>query len=138
MPEDKVTIEQLQARIAELEKENQKWIRLAGTNRLTKLPNSLMFYQVFLPAELKKGDSVSFACILLCPDGLGEINQKHGRAIGDRLIVKISSFLKEHMQSDERLFHPDGANFAILMSEATEGRARRRATDIKTDSRQKT
>ena len=126
-------VEQLQARIRELESENRRWMRLAGTNRLTNLPNSLMLYQVVLPAELKKGDErgVALACTLIAPDGLGEINQEYGRAVGDQLIVQIGAFFKEQIEAHERLFHPDGANFAILINDAAEGRARRKAVEIK-------
>ncbi len=135
-----VTIEQLQDRIERLASENRRWMHLAGTNRLTDLPNSLMLYQVVLPAELKKCDEegISIACVLISPDRLGEINEEYGRAVGDQLIVEISAFLKQGIESDERLFHPDGANFAILISDAAEGRARRKATEIRTDFREAT
>ena len=51
---------------------------LAGISRLTKLPNSLMFFQVVLPQELDKGKAETFAlsCILISPDKLGDVNQK--------------------------------------------------------------
>jgi hypothetical protein len=53
-------------------------MRLAGISRLTKLPNSLMLFQVVLPQELAKGKAETFAlsCILICPDKLGDVNQK--------------------------------------------------------------
>ena len=42
------SLDQLKARIQRLEEENRKWMRLAGISRLTKLPNSLMLFQVVL------------------------------------------------------------------------------------------
>jgi hypothetical protein len=42
-----------------LEEENRKWMRLAGMNRLTQLPNGLMLFQVVLPKELNKGGDQS-------------------------------------------------------------------------------
>ena len=135
MAEDKSKndqIKKLQDRIRELEEENRKWMRLAGVNRLTELPNNLMLYQVVLPRELNKGieEPISLACILLCPDGLGDINQEHGRIVGDQLIKRIGDFLKQQMEPQEQLFHCDGANFAILIPETSEGHAKRRATLI--------
>ena len=67
----KDAIEQLKNRIKFLEKENRKWMRLAGVNRLTELPNSLLLFQVGLPRELGKGldKPISLSCILVCPDG---------------------------------------------------------------------
>jgi len=123
------TVTQLQDRLQKLEAENRKWMRLAGIDRLTGLPNSLMLYQIVLPRELNKEKPL--ACILLCPDGLGEINQQHGRMVGDQLIQRIGHFLKQQKEPQEQLFHCDGANFAILIPEAMEGHAKRRATLIK-------
>lgn len=122
-------ISKLEIRVRQLEEENRKWMRLAGTNRLTGMPNSLMLFQVVLPRDLKKG--IPLACILLCPDELGEINQRHGRVVGDQLLKKIGDFFKQHLEPGEQLFHCDGANFTVLIPEGTESKARRRGTLIK-------
>ena len=129
------TIEQLQERIQKLEEDNRRWMRLAGINSRTNLPNNLMLYRIFLPAELRKYDKrdVALACLLISPDGLGDINQDHGRAVGDQLIVEMANFLKQKVGTDEKLYHTDGANFALLMMGASEGRAKRKATEIKSD-----
>lgn len=129
------SVERLRERIAELEAENRRWMHLAGTSRLTGLPNSLMLYQVVLPSEIQKAgaEGAAIACALISPDGLGEINQACGRSTGDQLILRFAEFLKERTTAEERLFNPDGANFVILMTDAAEGRARRKATEIRTE-----
>ncbi len=134
------SMEQLRERIAELEADNRRWMHLAGTNRLTQLPNSLMLYQVVLPSEVRNAGAggATIACALISPDGLGDINQAFGRSIGDELIVQYAGFLKQRIAPDERLFHPDGANFVILIANAAEGRARRKATEIRTETREST
>ena len=131
-----VIIAKLKTRVSQLEEENRKWMRLAGTNRLTGIPNSLMLFQVVLPRELKKG--IPLACVLVCPDGLGEINQRHGRVVGDQLLKKIGDFFKQKLESGEQLFHCDGANFAVLISEGTESKARRRGTLLKNEFKETT
>jgi diguanylate cyclase (GGDEF)-like protein len=138
--EQSQSVEWLRERVAELEAENRRWMHLAGTNRLTNLPNSLMLYQVVLPSEIRKAGAAgsAIACALISPDGLGEINQVFGRSIGDQLIVEFSSFLKQRTSDDERLFHSDGANFVILMTDAAEGRARRKATEIRAEVKEAT
>ncbi len=132
------SIEELNRRIEKLEQENRKWMRLAGMNHLTQLPNSLMLFQVILPKELTKhiGQPIEMACIYLCPDGLGDINQKHGRVIGDELLKHIGQFFKPILEKGEQLFHCDGANFAILMPGKAEGYAKRRATLFKNQFRE--
>ena len=92
---------------------------------------------MFLPAELRKQrEPVTIASILLSQDGLGEVNQDYGRGVGDQLLAQMSSFLKTLVGADERLYHPDGANFAIKIPDASEGRARRKATELRTDFRE--
>lgn len=131
MPEE--TLDQLKTRVQRLEEENRKWMRLAGINRLTQLPNNLMLFQVVLPKDLtmSKGEGFVLSCILICPDKLGDINQDHGRIIGDQLIQQLSQFFKNQLEPNERLFHCDGANFAIMMPTKPEGSAKRRGMTIK-------
>ena len=112
-------------------------MRLAGMNRLTQLPNSLMLLQVVLPKELnKRPEPTDISCIYICPDGLGDINQKHGRVMGDKLLQLIGQFFKNNLESGELLFHCDGANFAILISGKAENHAKRRAIFLKNQFRE--
>ena len=129
------TVRQLQERIKRLEEENRKWMRLAGINRLTELPNSLMLYQVILPRMVRKGveEPISLACALVSPDRLGDINQQHGRVIGDQLLTQIGGFLRKQLEEGESLYHCDGANFAILTPGSLEGHIKRRVGVIKSE-----
>ena len=138
MANDEASLEQLQERVKHLEEENRKWMRLAGTSRVTELPNSLMLFQVVLPRELRQDsqEPIAFSSVLLCPDALGEVNQEHGRVIGDELLRQIARHLKENLEENEQLFHCDGANFALVIPHTPEGRARRRATVIKNQFKQ--
>ena len=131
---DNLSIEALRERVHKLEEENRRWMHLAGTNRLTDLPNNMMLFKVVIPAELKKwdGKEMNLSLLLISPDNLGELNQQHGRAIGDQFIQEMAKFLQDQIGQGERLFHPDGSNFAILMEGVAGGRARRKATEIKT------
>lgn len=94
-------IEKLKAQVQKLTADNRKWMRLAGIDRLTTLPNKLMLFQVILPNELVNSSSQSFSlsCALIYSDKLGDINQEHGRLICDQLILQMSQLLKEQIQS---------------------------------------
>ena len=132
-----VTIEQLQARIQVLENQKQKWVHLAGSNHLTDLPNALMFYHIILPAEMKKAreSQARLACVLISINGMGAVNQNCGRSVGDRLIGQTGAFLRQRIKPGDRLCHPDGVNFVILMPGATEGRYQQIASAIRADLR---
>ena len=105
-------IDQLQAEIERLKRENEKlrasnrrWMRIAGTDAQTGLPNKVFFTTALLPQFINQAnaDSVSFACLILAPDGLGEINERHGREGGDQIVKEMATFLKENLEKGERL-----------------------------------
>ena len=117
-------IEDLQAEVKRLKKENEKlrvsnrrWMRIAGTDPLTGLPNKVFFSTALLPQLISQSNTeqIPFACIILAPDQLGEINQKYGREGGNQVVTEVAAFLKENLASGERLVHFDGANFVVLI-----------------------
>jgi diguanylate cyclase (GGDEF)-like protein len=133
-------VRRLQAEIARLKEENQKlrasnrrWMRIAGTDDLTGLPNKVFFTTALLPGQISQScaESQPVACIMLAPDGLGQINQKYGRVGGDQIIKAMAEFLKENLEDDEKLVHLDGTNFIIVIPSADLGRARRRALTLR-------
>ena len=75
----------LQQKIAQLDEDNKRWMRLAGMSELTGLPNRVMLSRVLLPGAVKKAASrrESLGCILISPEGLAEVNGKHGHEAGD-------------------------------------------------------
>lgn len=101
---------------ARLKEENRKWLYIAGTMDSTGLPNRILFLKAVLPVELRKTlrEKVPLSCMMLTPDNVGQVNQTHGRQIGDRFIRGFADFLKKRLEGRDRLFHVDGANFLIL------------------------
>jgi two-component system cell cycle response regulator len=133
-------VRQLQTEIARLNDENQKlkvsnrrWMRIAGTDDLTGLPNKVFFSTALLPQQISQStaESQPLACIMLAPDGLGQINQKYGRVGGDQVIKGMAEFLKENLEDDEKLVHLDGTNFIVVIPNADLGRARRRSLTLR-------
>lgn len=136
-------IEQLQAEIAQLREENQKlkasnrrWMRIAGTDALTGLPNRIFFITALLPQYigLAYSEGQPFVCIMVAPDGLGEINKRYGRKGGDQVIRGIADFLKEYVDAEEKLVHSDGANFIVLIPSADLGHGKRRSLVLRAKS----
>ena len=128
-------IEKLQAELNQVREENQKlkasnrrWMRLAGIEALTGLPNRIFFITVLLPQHLSMAvnGKQAFSCVMIAPDGLGEVNKRYGRKGGDQVIKGVADFLKEHLDPEEKLVHSDGSNFIVLIPTAEGGHAKRR------------
>ena len=121
-------IQQFQAEVDQLRRENEKlrasnrrWIRIAGTDDLTGLPNKIFFSTALLPQVVSAANAEgrSFVCIMVAPDRLGDINQKYGRQGGDHIVKGLSDYLKENIESGEKLVHIDCANFGVIVPMAT-------------------
>jgi len=137
---DQGLIEQLQAEIERLKKENERlkarnrrWMRIAGTDERTGLPNKVYLTTALLPQQISQSnaDQEPFACIMLAPDQLGEINQEHGREGGDQIVQEVVAFLKENLEPEEKLVHIDGVNFIILIPKGDLAIARRRGLEVR-------
>ena len=133
-------IDKLRSEVARLKEENQKlkdsnrrWMRIAGTDSVTGLPNKLLLTTALMPQLLGQVNAEGhyLACIILAPDGLGAINQQFGRDGGDQIVADVASFLKEMVEGEEKLIHLDGANFVLVMPQADMGRARRRSRSLR-------
>ncbi len=133
-------VAKLEAEISRLREENAKlktssrrWMRIAGTADLTGLPNRVYFSTALLPQLVSAAnvEGHSLACIMLAPDGLGEINQKFGRKGGDQIIKAVAEFMKQNLDKGERLVHSDGSNFIIVMPKSDRDRAKRRSLTLR-------
>jgi diguanylate cyclase (GGDEF)-like protein len=126
---------ELEARIAQLDVENKRWMKLAGFSDVTGLPNRVMLSRVFLPGALRQAapKKEPLGCIFLSPHGLSGINGKYGRQRGDDVLRKVAESLKEILRPGERLVHLDGVNFAVLVHRLTGHQLSKRAEIIHKD-----
>lgn len=139
-PDDDGLVGKLQAEIARLKDENQKlkannrrWMRIAGTDSLTGLPNKVYFTTALLPQAITHANEENehVGCVMLAPDNLGEINKKFGRAGGDDIVVEVAKFLQENVEEGEKVVHIDGANFVLIIPDADPSRAKRRSLTLR-------
>ena len=140
-------IRKLQAEVARLKEENKKlqvsnrrWMRIAGTDDQTGLPNKIFFSTALLPQLISKADAEGqhLACIMVAPDGLGEINERYGRKGGDFMVEQLAEFLKGNVASDEKLVHIDGANFVLLLPGAELQLGKRKSLALRAKIRART
>ena len=133
-------VEKLQTEIARLKDENQKlkvnnrrWMRIAGTDSLTGLPNKVYFTTALLPQAISHANEENehVGCVMLAPDNLGEINKKFGRAGGDDIVKEVAKFLKENVDEGEKIVHIDGANFVLIIPDADPSQTKRRSLTLR-------
>ena len=133
-------LERLQTEFDRLERENEKlrisnrrWIRIAGTDDLTGLPNKVFFSTALLPQIISaaNAEGQGFVCIMVAPSKLGDINQKYGSEGGDQIVNGLSEYLKENVKADEKLVHIDGANFVVIVPKGDQAQAKRRTRQIR-------
>ncbi len=133
-------VPKLQAEIARLKEEttklrasNRRWMRIAGTDSLTGLPNKVFFTTAMLPQAISTANAEGqpLGCVMMAPDRLGELNGKYGRTGGDQIVKGVASFLSENVEGDEKLVHHDGANFILLVPNGDVTRVKRRSLTLR-------
>ncbi|MEE2657369.1 MAG: GGDEF domain-containing protein [Candidatus Latescibacterota bacterium] len=130
----------LQAEIARLKDENHKlrasnrrWMRIAGTDSLTGLPNKVFFTTALLPQAISEANAegMPLGCVMMAPDKLGDINAEFGRKGGDEVVKGIGKFLSESVEENEKLVHMDGANFVLMVPNADLVKTKRRSLTLR-------
>jgi diguanylate cyclase (GGDEF)-like protein len=126
---------ELEERIAQLDIENKRWMKLAGFSEITGLPNRVMLSRVFLPGAIRQAapKNEPLGCIFLSPQGMEGINGKYGRTRGDDVLRKLAESLKELVRKGERLVHLDSVNFGLLVPRMTAHQLGKRAESIHKD-----
>ncbi len=97
-----------------LEKAQNKLLRQAQTDPLTKLPNRSEFERVLQSAvERAKRGSV-LALLLLDVDNFKQVNDTFGHAVGDKLLIEVTKRLQNTMREGDFLSRLGGDEFVIL------------------------
>ena len=137
---DNNLVPKLQAEIARLKEEgnklrasNRRWMRIAGTDSRTGLPNKVFFTTAMMPQAIStaNADGQPLGCVMVAPDRLGEYNAKYGRPGGDQIVKGVADFLSENVETDEKLVHHDGANFILLVPNGDVTRSKRRCLTLR-------
>jgi diguanylate cyclase (GGDEF)-like protein len=116
LPED----ERLASRLRQLRERLQHVLdssrRLALEDPLTGLPNRRYFLEYLaLESERQLAHQGHLAILFVDVDRFKEINDNHGHAIGDQVLVGVASRLQELMRSGDFLARYGGDEFLVLM-----------------------
>jgi diguanylate cyclase (GGDEF)-like protein len=62
----------------------------------------------------------SYGILVLDLDLFKGINDQHGHAAGDRVLIDFAQLLEKHIRKDDRLFRYGGEEFVVLVQQITE------------------
>jgi diguanylate cyclase (GGDEF)-like protein len=90
-------------------------VHMARHDALTDLPNRITFYERLDQAlDSRTQERPSFAVMFVDLDDFKAVNDMMGHAIGDALLVKVASRLREHATVDDTIARLGGDEFAVL------------------------
>ncbi len=112
-------LEELERREALLEQRNEELSRQALHDSLTGLPNRACFEQ-HLQARLAEArrEGTSVALLFLDNDHFKAVNDNHGHAAGDALLVAVAQRLRAQLRENDLVARLGGDEFAIVMAPA--------------------
>jgi diguanylate cyclase (GGDEF)-like protein len=98
--------------------------QLSDTDELTGLKNRRAF-NAALDAESKKAIRYSrkFSVLMLDADDLKAVNDKHGHAVGDKLIISIARVIEDSLRETDVLARYGGDEFVVMLTETPHNRA---------------
>jgi diguanylate cyclase (GGDEF)-like protein len=100
-----------------------KMARLANEDSLTALPNRHWLLN-FIPAHLQcaRTDGSGLALLFVDLDEFKQVNDSHGHAVGDRLLVAAAQRLVSLLRPTDRVARFGGDEFVVLLHPATDQR----------------
>jgi len=98
--------------------------QLSDTDELTGLKNRRAF-NAALDIESKKAIRYKrmFSVLMLDADDLKSVNDKHGHAVGDKLIISIARVIQDSLRETDVLARYGGDEFVVILTETPHERA---------------
>ncbi len=102
--------------VHELEDQRHREFHRASHDSLTGLANRELFYdrvRQMLAQSQRSGRS--FAICYLDLDGFKRVNDQHGHAVGDQLLIRVAEVLNESVRMSDTVARVGGDEFLILL-----------------------
>jgi diguanylate cyclase (GGDEF)-like protein len=103
--------------IAAFEAEQAEVSRLAMHDTLTGLPNRRHLYLQLTQAVARtQREQTGFALVLIDLDGFKPINDHHGHAVGDKVLIEVAKRLQAAVRAEETVARLGGDEFVVLLN----------------------
>ena len=107
--------------ITVLKAHEEELYRIAHYDQLTDLPNRRLFSDRLAQVLARsRRNETSVAVCYLDLDGFKAVNDAHGHAVGDKLLIELSQRLKGILRIDDTLARLGGDEFVLLLSSIAE------------------
>ncbi|MBS0249289.1 MAG: diguanylate cyclase [Proteobacteria bacterium] len=92
---------------------------LARHDPLTRLPNRVLFRERLEQAiSYSRRHGAPFSVLFIDLDGFKDVNDRHGHAVGDGLLIEVSARFKSTLRMEDTVARLGGDEFAILQTAA--------------------
>lgn len=95
---------------------DRKLWQLANYDNLTELPNRRLFIKR-IESEIAKAsrENDKFSVLYMDLNGFKQVNDKHGHAVGDQLLIQVSNRLRDCFRQTDTFSRLGGDEFAALL-----------------------
>jgi diguanylate cyclase (GGDEF)-like protein len=107
---------QIRGLIAELEAKNDELRRIAMYDALTGLPNRTLLRELFVhAAAAARREDVPMALLFVDLDHFKAVNDAHGHAAGDELLIAVSHRMRAALRESDIVCRLGGDEFLVLL-----------------------
>lgn len=104
--------------IVRLRRDDRELRHIAHFDALTKLPNRVLLADRLEQAMYRAGrDERQIALAYIDLDGFKEVNDRHGHAVGDRLLVEVARRMKVCLREGDTVARVGGDEFVVVLSD---------------------